>query len=87
MHATITLIEIEMYGKGDGGPREGTEEWPEMSRRGSGVRVTESLWGGMSRTICHVEESAKDGLGQGERMGMGKKKMPGFDGRWTVTAT
>ena len=36
---------------------------------------------------CRVEESAKDGLGQGERMGMGKKKMPGFDGRWTVTAT
>ncbi len=37
VHATITLIEIEMYGKGDGGPKEGMEEWPEMSRRRSGV--------------------------------------------------
>ena len=72
-----------MDGKGDGGPREGTEEWPEMSRLGSGVGVTESLWGGMSRIICRAEENEKAGLGMG--------KMPGVEAdagaRWTVTAT
>ena len=79
MHATITLIEIERYGIGDGGPREGTEEWPEMSRRGSGVRVTESLWGG------YVEEYLSCGRegGRWERCRVSRQ----MGARWTVTAT